>query len=149
MLRPSRRSNRLLCMEHVVRIRGEVVTRMIEEARREPSMECCGLLAGSGLEISAILPARNALASPSEFEIAPEELFRMFRELRASRLDHLGIYHSHPAGDNAPSTRDIERAFYPDVAYFVVSPLPDALRPVRAFSIREGRVTELAIETLG
>jgi len=35
------------------------------------------------------------------------------------------------------------------VAYFVVSPLPDALRPVRAFSIRESRVTELAIETLG
>jgi len=122
---------------------------MIEEARRDPSMECCGLLGGSGALISAILPARNALASPSEFEIAPQELFRMFRELRASRLDHLGIYHSHPAGDNAPSTRDIERAFYPDVAYFVVSPLPDVLRPVRAFSIREGRVTELAIETLG
>src|SRR5712692_3746237 len=128
-------------MEHVVRIRGEVVTRMIEEARREQSMECCGLLAGSGLEISAILPARNALASPSAFEIEPQELFRMFRELRASRLDHLGIYHSHPAGDNAPSARDIECAFYPDVAYFVVSPLPDALQPVRAFFISDARVT--------
>ena len=149
MLRPSRRSNRLLRMEDVVRIRGEIVTRMMEEARRDPSTECCGLLGGSGAVISAILPARNALASPSEFEIAPKELFRMFRELRASRLDHLGIYHSHPAGDNAPSRRDIERAFYPDAAYFVVSPLPDAPRPVRAFSIREGRVTELAIETLG
>ena len=149
MLHLSRRSYRLLRMEHVVRIRRDLVTRMIEEARRDPSMECCGLLGGSGAVISAILSARNALASPSEFEIAPQELFRMFRELRASRLDHLGIYHSHPAGDNAPSRRDIERAFYPDVAYFVVSPLPDALRPVRAFSIREGRVTELAIETLG
>jgi proteasome lid subunit RPN8/RPN11 len=136
-------------MDHVVRIRGEVVSRMMEEARREPSVECCGVLGGRGGVISAILPARNALASPSEFEIAPEELFRIFRELRASRLDHLGIYHSHPAGDNAPSARDIERAFYPDAAYFVVSPLPDAPRPVRAFSIREGRVTELAIEALG
>lgn len=122
---------------------------MMEEARREPSVECCGVLGGRGGVISAILPARNALASPSEFEIAPEELFRIFRELRASRLDHLGIYHSHPAGDNAPSARDIESAFYPDAAYFVVSPLPDAPRPVRAFSIREGRVTELAIEALG
>jgi len=136
-------------MDDMVRIRGEVVSHMMEEARREPSLECCGVLGGRGGVISAVLPARNALASPSEFEIAPQELFRMFRELRASHLDHLGIYHSHPAGDNAPSTRDIERAFYPDVAYFVVSPLPDALRPVRAFSIRESRVTELAIETLG
>src|SRR5712692_588130 len=126
MLRPWRRSYRLLRMEHVVRIRREVVSRMIEEARRDQTLECCGVLGGRGGVISAILPARNALASPSEFEIAPEELFRMFRELRASHLDHLGIYHSHPAGDNAPSTRDIESAFYPDVAYFVVSPLPDA-----------------------
>ncbi len=136
-------------MEHVVRIRREVVSHMVEEVRCDPSLESCGLLGGRGGVISAIFPAQNSLASPSEFEIAPAELFRMFRELRASRLDHLGIYHSHPAGDNAPSTRDIERAFYPDVAYFVVSPLPDAPRPVRAFSIREGRVTELAIKTLG
>ncbi len=136
-------------MAAVVRIRSEVVLRMIEEAKRDQTLECCGLLGGCGGVISAILPARNALASPNAFEIAPEELFRMFRELRGSRLDHLGIYHSHPAGDNTPSARDIERAFYPEVAYFVVSPLPDAPRPVRAFSLREGRVTELTIEPVG
>jgi proteasome lid subunit RPN8/RPN11 len=133
-------------MAEVIRIRAEVLAGMIEEARRESHLECCGLLAGGGGVISKIFPARNALASPNAFDIAPEELFRFFREMRAGSLEHLGIYHSHPAGNNAPSPRDIARAFYPDVAYFVVSPLPEASHPVRAFSIREGHVTELTIE---
>ncbi len=133
-------------MAEVVRVRSEVLAGMIEKARREPHVECCGLLAGRGGIISKIFPARNMLVSPTAFDIAPEELFRLFREMRAGGLEHLGIYHSHPASDNAPSPRDIERAFYPDVAYFIVSPRPDALRPVRAFSIREGHLTELTIE---
>lgn len=67
------------------------------------------------------------------------------REMRAVGLDLLGIYHSHPNGKNEPSQRDIERAYYPDAAYFVVSPLAEAPHPVRAFSIRDGRVVELEI----
>lgn len=119
---------------------------MIEEARRDPQVECCGLLGGRDGVISEIFPAGNALASPVAFEIAPEELFRFFRGIREAGLEHLGIYHSHPVGENAPSPRDIEHAFYPDVAYFILSPLPGAPRPVRAFSIREACVTELMIE---
>src|SRR5437899_8749395 len=105
MLRPSRRRYRLLRVEDVVRIRGEVVTRMIEEARHDPSMECCGLLAGRDAVISEIFPAPNALASPTAFEIAPEVLFRFFRHMHSSAVDHMGIYHSHPTGYNALSPR--------------------------------------------
>jgi proteasome lid subunit RPN8/RPN11 len=61
-------------------------------------------------------------------------------------LEHLGIYHSHPTGENVPSPRDIERALYPDAAYLIVSSQPRAARPVRAFTIREGNVNELVIE---
>ena len=133
-------------MAEVVRVRREVLARMVAEARRDPSVECCGLLGGRGAVISAIYPAENALASPSEFEIAPKQLFRLFREMRAAALEHLGIYHSHPAGDHAPSERDIERAYYPDVAYFILSPRLDAPRPIRAFSIRDADVIELSVE---
>ena len=69
------------------------------------------------------------------------------REIRAASLDLMGIYHSHPSGNNEPSSRDIERAYYPDVAYFIVSAQTDQ-KPVRAFSIREGQVTEVEIEIL-
>lgn len=135
-------------MAGVIPVRAEVLERLVAEARRSPGVECCGLLAGREGVITAVLPARNALASPTAFEIAPEELFGLFRELRATGLEHLGIYHSHPSGDNAPSGRDIERAYYPEAAYFIVSPARGEGRAVRAFSIRNAQVTELAIEVV-
>ncbi len=120
---------------------------MLEEARRNITQECCGLLAGRAGAITNSFPARNAHVSPStSFEIAPADLFTLFREMRAQGLDFLGIYHSHPKSENVPSPTDIERAYYPDIAYFIVSPAPGALRPVRAFHIRDGRAVELSIE---
>lgn len=122
---------------------------MVGEARGNAGQEFCGFLAGRGGVITTVLPAPNALASPTAFEIAPAELFRLVREMRAQELEHLGIYHSHPAGDNFPSPRDVERAFYPDVVYFIVSAEPSMATPVRAFLIRDGTVTEMGIEVAG
>ncbi len=119
---------------------------MLSEARRTPHEECCGLLGARRGIISEIFPAGNARASRTAYEIAPEQLFPLMRRLRAAGLVLAGIYHSHPAGDNAPSPLDVERAYYPEAAYFILSPLPESPRPVRAFSIQNGRVTELTIK---
>jgi [CysO sulfur-carrier protein]-S-L-cysteine hydrolase len=118
---------------------------LLAEARRLPELECCGLLAGCDGVISTVLPARNLLASATAYEIEPAELFELFRRMRGEGLDHLGIYHSHPRGDNAPSPTDIERAFYPEAAYFILSPLANATRPVRAFHIAQGQARELTL----
>jgi len=123
----------------------EIVEAMLAHARAEPHTECCGLLAGRDGVISVIFPASNALASATVYEIAPHELFRLFREIREQGLTHLGQYHSHLFTDNFPSPSDIEQASYPDHAYFIVSPRVDAAKAVRAFSIREGGVAELEI----
>lgn len=133
-------------MSPVIHIHASVHKRLIEHARLTPHLECCGFLAGREGVITTPLPAANALASPTAYEIAPHKLFALFREMRRGGLDHLGIYHSHPAGDNSPSPRDIERAYYPDVAYFIVSPRVDAFRPVRAFSIKAGEARELEVD---
>jgi [CysO sulfur-carrier protein]-S-L-cysteine hydrolase len=135
-------------MSGTVRVRKEVLARLQQEALRVPGEECCGLLAGRDGVITQMFPAANALASATAYEIAPLELFSNLREMRAAGLELLGIYHSHPAGENRPSMRDIERAFYPDAAYFILSPLPTASQPVRAFSIRDGRAAELDMEVL-
>jgi proteasome lid subunit RPN8/RPN11 len=132
-------------MADSVRVRAEILDQMVEHARREAHIECCGLLAGRDGVISAIFPATNALASATAYEIAPQELFEMFRTLRNRELTHLGQYHSHLSTENAPSPTDIEQAGYPDHAYFIVSLRPDAPKPVRAFSIRDGAVRELEI----
>lgn len=108
-------------------------------------MECCGLLAGVDGVITKIFPAKNALASATAYEVAPQELFSLFRRMREEGLEHLGIYHSHPVTENFPSPRDIELAGYPYQAYFIISPLPGAPNPVRAFFIRDGNVEELEI----
>jgi [CysO sulfur-carrier protein]-S-L-cysteine hydrolase len=132
-------------MNCVIRINTEILTRLLEEARRLSDQECCGLLAGTAGVITHILPATNALASPTAYEIAPRELFELFREMRAHGLQHLGIYHSHPNTENVPSPRDIAQAFYPDVAYFILSPLPSAPQPIRAFAIYGGAAAELGV----
>jgi len=118
---------------------------MLRHARRQPGAECCGLLAGHGGIITAIFPTENALASPNAYEIAPRELFALFRRMREEHFEHLGIYHSHPTGENKPSARDIEQAFYPEAAYFIISPQRDSAKPIRAFSIRQGSALELEI----
>jgi proteasome lid subunit RPN8/RPN11 len=133
-------------MPQEIRVRAQIVDEMLRLARSEPCMECCGLLAGVDEVITRIFPAKNALASPTEYEVAPRELFPLFRQMREEGLDHLGIYHSHPATENFPSARDIELAGYPYQVYFIISPLPAAPIPVRAFFIRDGHVEELDIE---
>ena len=132
-------------MAEPVRVTREVWNTLLAEVRREPRLECCGLLAGRGGVISRVLPARNAQASATAFDIAPRELFGLFRRMRALELEHLGIYHSHPTGENAPSPSDIAQAYYPEAAYIILSPVAGAAKAVRAFSIRDGRVEELEI----
>jgi len=116
-------------------------------AQTEPDHERCGLLAGCAGVISLVLHAHNIAGDPAtQYEIAPAELFQLMREIRSAELQLLGIYHSHPNGVNEPSRNDVARAYYPDAAYFIISPLPDAEKPVRAFAIHDGSVLELRIE---
>ena len=133
-------------MNDLVRMSHGILDRLLAEARADPNIECCGLLAGRKGIISAVLPAKNALQSAKAYEIAPEELFALFRHMRSEELEHLGIYHSHPRGGNSPSPLDLERAFYPQAAYLIISPNPSASRPIRAFRIIEGRARELSLE---
>jgi proteasome lid subunit RPN8/RPN11 len=132
-----------------LQIHRDVVAEMRSDAEREATKECCGLMAGRGGVITAIYPGANASANPAtSYEIAPRDLFRIMREIRAAGLELLGIYHSHPTGDNYPSPRDIERAFYSDAAYFILSAHLGAPKALRAFSICDGKVTELEIRIL-
>lgn len=131
-----------------VRISRTVFQLMLAESRRNQTEECCGLLAGRDGVISTIFPATNSLHSATAFEIAPTDLFFLLKKMRAEGLDFLGIYHSHPSTENAPSPTDIEQAYYPGAVYFIVSPQRNAEKPVRAFSIRDGKVTELEIEVV-
>ena len=135
-------------MHDSVRVKRGVLDRLLAEAQANANIECCGLLAGRDGVISTILPARNALESAKAYEIAPSELFALFRRMRDEGLEHLGIYHSHPQGDNSPSPRDIECAFYPETTYVIICPRPDAPSPIRAFRIVKGQVSEVSLQVI-
>ena len=129
-------------MDDSPRIKREIFDFLLAEARANLKLECCGFLAGRGGVISVVLPAMNVLQSSKAYEIAPTELFALMRRMRSEGLQHLGIYHSHLTTENTPSPADVERAFYPDVLYVIVSPHAVAPRPIRAFRIIEGRAHE-------
>lgn len=132
-----------------VSVTARVLEKMQVDARTSLPQECCGLLAGAEGIITEIFPTTNALESSSDFLIPPQELISVFRTLRKRRQKLLGIYHSHPDGDNVPSRRDVETAYYPRCAYFIISPRASRNRRVRAFEILNGTVTELKIEVTG
>jgi proteasome lid subunit RPN8/RPN11 len=132
-------------MDGEIQVRAEILEAMLREARREPEIECCGLLAGCDGIVTTIFPAQNVLQSATVYEIDPRELFRSFRRMREEGLQHMGQYHSHPASENIPSPRDIEQAYYPDQPYFILSPRPETVNRIRAFLILGGSVRELAV----
>jgi len=134
---------------NIIRVQDGVLFSLQAHAQGEPDHERCGLLAGRDGVIARVLHAHNIAGDPAtQYEIAPAELFQLMREIRSSGLQLLGIYHSHPHGANEPSRTDIARAYYPDATYFIISPLPEAEKPVRAFSIRDGSVAELQISVV-
>lgn len=132
-------------MKDRLKISQAIIECMLAHARAEAPLECCGLLVGRDGLIEEIFPTKNALASKTAYEIAPAELFEMFRALRSRQLELLGIYHSHPHSENVPSPTDIAGANYPDTPYVIVSLLPGTQNPVRAFQIRDSQVSELRI----
>jgi len=138
-------------MMQAVRSRRKVYGQLLGHARRQPHRECCGILAGQDGLITQAFPAKNVAADPiRNYEIAPKEIGRVMGELRRRRLEFLVIYHSHPhwMGTNEPSLKDVALAHCSVAIHFIVTPRPYASAPIRAFSIRDGRVAELEIQVL-
>lgn len=115
---------------------------LIEHARAEAPLECCGYMRLDDGAVAEIVRASNPLASRYGYELDSASL------LAANELDEAGhgvaIYHSHPKSPAEPSQTDVNLAFYPHWIYVIVSLLgePD----VRAWRIEDGRVAEEPVE---
>ena len=110
-----------------------ILEEVVRHARECLPEEACGFLIGRGA---------------TAYNIAPQCLFDLVRELRVSGEDLVGIYHSHPATEAVPSSRDVAEAHYPDSAYVIVS-LCDPDRPeVNAFRIVDGQVEEVELHAI-
>jgi proteasome lid subunit RPN8/RPN11 len=115
---------------------------LVTHARAEYPNEACALLAGRDGVAERIYALPNAEASPTFYVVEPKAQLQAMTEMDDLGLDLVGIFHSHVATEAYPSRTDVELAAYPDAAYLILS-LADPEAPVlRAFRIRDGRVTE-------
>jgi proteasome lid subunit RPN8/RPN11 len=128
-----------------VRIPRELYDEMVAHAQAEAPNECCGMIASRNGEAVTLYRAENAAASPLRYEIDGAEQYRIQMAIDDAELDLGAIYHSHTRSAPYPSQTDINLAFYPEAVYVIVGLAGDAPE-VRAYEIRDGRVTEAQLE---
>ncbi len=126
---------------------------MIAHCRAGYPDEACGILAGSGNEITKIYRMANSESSPVSYMMDPSEQAAVNRDLRANSLAMISIFHSHPSSAAYPSQKDRELALWDgepahgDAVYVIVSLCGE--QPVaKAFSIKseEIRAIEIAVK---
>lgn len=93
---------------------------MVAHALEERPHECCGMLAGKNGVITRLFRATNVAENKNvRYEVDGAEVIRILHEIDDAKMEHLGIYHSHPRSEGYPSATDRRLAAY-DVLYFVV-----------------------------
>ena len=134
--------------ERPVLVTKEVRAAIERHAVESRPAECCGLLSGADGVITDLHPLRNDADRPeTRYSAAPEDLFAATRRIRDTGHSLLGIYHSHPRSVAYPSPSDVEMAFYPEAAYFIISLEP--MVELRAFRIRDAGIEDLPIALVG
>ncbi len=119
---------------------------MISHAKESFPNECCSLLGGNNFIYTTYYPLANISETPEKnYFAAPEELFRVFKEMRKFDQKLLGIYHSHPKSIAYPSNVDIKSAFYSEAVYFIYSLQEQNLA---AFHIEQENVISIDFEVI-
>lgn len=144
-----------------VTIPARVLSGVRRQAIAAAPAECCGALigvaAGRDVEVRMLIPAQNAAAEPTRYEITPASVLRLERQAACAGLQLVGFYHSHPpdaaanvavtgeAADTArPSSTDLELAC-PGYVYMIVQVGAGAVRCWRLQPDRSG-FAELRID---
>jgi [CysO sulfur-carrier protein]-S-L-cysteine hydrolase len=132
-----------------LRVTQEQLKLIITQAQTEAPNECCGMLAGRGDVVEAVFPGRNRDQSPTTYLMHPEDQLRAFREMDERGWELIGIYHSHPRTQAAPSRTDRARAvdgdgqpLFPGAQYVIVSLRDDSRPQVKAFRLTGNAFTE-------
>ncbi len=120
------------------------IQEIIAHARAEAPIECCGVLAGMGSNVTKLYRTINCEKSSSRYSVEPGELLRIYRELDEKDWRLLAVYHSHPYSDAYPSPIDIKLAQFLDIIHVIVS-LNGPEPVVRAFRLADGSVKEVSV----
>lgn len=129
-------------------ISAPLLERMLGHARAAYPLESCGILAGEKGKIARVYCLENMEKSPTAYFMAPEEQLRVLREIEEDGLELSAIYHSHPHSSAYPSSRDVALAFFPDALMLIISLKDREFPDVKAFQIKEGKITRREVRIL-
>ena len=118
---------------------------IVDQAREEFPLECCGLLAGIRSEnvilIEKIVPLKNIDQSSEHFSMEPKEQFAAIKQMRTEGYTLVGNYHSHPSTPSRPSSEDIRLAYDPEMLYAILS-LKDDIPKLNIFKVKSKELVE-------
>ena len=121
---------------------------MIEHARKESPLECCGILGGRDGAVEKAFELSNTEKSPIRYSMSPQEQLKAFEEMDRGSLEMVAIYHSHTNTIPFPSETDVKLAFYPEVFSIIIS-LEEEKNPlVKAFRVQKDAIYPEEIEVI-
>lgn len=157
----------------VLKIPRTILDEMIAHARNLDPFECCGLLAGTNGAVSRHYRITNTVAKDAravevfdgadvkqlgrlsdatKAEVAyfmdPKEMLAAFKDMRQRDLELAVIYHSHTHSPAYPSMTDVGLAYYPDAAYLIISLENKSTPDLRAYWIKDRRVTQAEFQAV-
>ena len=130
-----------------MKIPRQLIDEIVAHAREDLPNECCGMIAGSDGEASAIVRVENAAASPLRYEMDPQGQYDALKTIEDGGAELLGIYHSHTRSAAYPSQTDVNQAVaWPEQLYVIVS-LHDAEAPeVKAYWLKEMKIADAELD---
>ena len=129
-----------------LRLPDGMAVEMISHAQAEYPKEACGIIGGRPGVADKLYRLTNVDPDPiMRYNADPKELKRVTDDIYDHDWDVVAIYHSHTHSPAFPSATDVDRAFYPEASYVLVS-LMDRQKPdLRAFRIIEGKIIEIGV----
>jgi proteasome lid subunit RPN8/RPN11 len=121
----------------MIQIPDPIYRKMVEHAKKEKPLECCGILGGRGKTVEKAFELQNAEGSAIRYSISPKEQLRVFEEMDKESMEMIAIYHSHPHTIPFPSETDVKMALYPEVSSIIISLKEENNPVVKGFLIRE------------
>jgi [CysO sulfur-carrier protein]-S-L-cysteine hydrolase len=132
----------------MVRIPKPIFDEIVDHAKREWPLECCGILGGKEETAGKAFQLSNTEKSSIRYLMCPQEQLRVFEEMEKESMEMIAIYHSHPHTIPFPSETDVKMAFYPDVSSIIIS-LKERDNPVvKAFRIEKEAIRLEEIEVI-
>jgi len=132
----------------MLRIPNTIYQEILDHAKKESPLECCGILSGKEKTVQQAFKLKNTEESSAKYSISPQDQLRVFEEMEKESMEMIAIYHSHPHTIPFPSEIDVKLAFFPDISSVIISLKEEGNPVMKAFQISKEAIYLEDIEVI-